>query len=451
MGMGLQKLYSLDEELVQTIIKKVSELTQSGELEKGIKTEYFKILDLYRSRYIFPTESGMPVYLAIKTPAVTYLKGEVKLVPGKTSEPTAEFESVSVTNYKKLIHTGVKSELTEKFHGVGIETSVHVAVPVRGEVSYRKGQVLLTMKQTKEPEFQREHPIIELEVLPFTTSQPLSELEVLSKGRNVKIIRSRNPEIKKEIDVGKPVGLDMLVKIETEELPLDTYSFFEELKISTPIITGGLLTLPITPIRKTKLKVLLNPTISETKEVDLYLTVGLGSLEGKQSQSTIKILNEEVEEKIERACEKYAPESIQECKSEMYEWEKRKDSSIVQFCKEEESYRNTMIQQQQQQQQMSLKYYQQQSVTQQQQQQQMNLKNNQQQQIHQECLSERHLCNVEKKWCIEKLEKERLPREEAERICEKKLVFCTMKSQSRQVLKTALRSVEKGTALSVSL
>merc|ERR1712042_172969 len=438
--MGLQKLYSLDEELVQTIIKKVSELTQSGELEKGIKTEYFKILDLYRSRYIFPTESGMPVYLAIKTPAVTYLKGEVKLVPGKTSEPTAEFESVSVTNHKKLIHAGVKSELTKTFYGVGIETSAHVAIPVRGEVSYRKGQVLLTMKQTKEPELQKEHPIFEFEVLPFTTYQSFSEYEFLSKGVNVKTIRSKNPEIKKEITVGKPIGLDLLVKIETEELPLDTYKLYEDLKTNTPIIAGGLLTLPITPIRKTKLKVLFNPTTSETKEVDLYRTVGLGSLESKQSHSTIKILNEEIEEKIEKACEKYAPESIQECKSEMYEWEKRKDSSIVQFCKEEESYRNTMIQQQQQQQQMSLKYYQQQSVTQQ-----------QQQQIHQECLSERHLCKVEKKWCIEKLEKERLPREEAERICEKKLVFCTMKSQSRQVLKTALRSVEKGTALSVSL
>merc|ERR1711872_641193 len=417
-------------------------------LEKGIKTEYFKILDLYRSRYIFPTESGMPVYLAIKTPAVTYLKGEVKLVPGKTSEPTAEFESVSVTNYKKLIHTGVKSELTEKFHGVGIETSVHVVVPVRGEVSYREGQVLLTMKQTKEPEFQREHPIIEFEVLPFTTSQPLSELEVLSKGRNVKIIRSRNPEIKKEIDVGKPVGLDMLVKIETEELPLDIYRLYEDLKTNTPIIAGGLLTLPITPIRKTKLKVLFNPTTSETKEVDLYLTVGLGSLEGKQGQSTIKILNEEVKNKIERACEKYAPESIQECKSEMYEWEKRKDSSIVQFCREEETIRIKMIQQQQQQQQKmsfknKLRHYHHQPLKQQQQQQQQQDQQQQQfqhqwvQQIHQECLSERHLCKVEKKWCIEKLEKERLPREEAERICEKKLVFCTMKSQSRQVLKTA--------------
>merc|ERR1712042_287381 len=449
--MGLQKLYSLDEEFVQIIIRKISELSKMGELEKGVKTESFKILDLFRTKYILPTESGMPVYLAIKTPAVTYLKGELKLVPRKTIEPTVEFESVSVTNYKKLIHAGVKSELTKTFYGVGIETSAHVAIPVRGEVSYRKGQVLLTMKQTKEPELQKEHPIFEFEVLPFTTYQSFSEYEFLSKGENVKTIRSKNPEIKKEITVGKPIGLDLLVKIETEELPLDTYKLYEDLKTNTPIIAGGLLTLPITPIRKTKLKVLFNPTTSETKEVDLYLTVGLGSLESKQSHSTIKILNEEIEEKIEKACEKYAPESIQECKSEMYEWEKRKDSSIVQFCKEEESYRNTMIQQQQQQQQMSLKYKQQQSVTQQ----QMNLKNNQQQQqqqqIHQECLSERHLCKVEKKWCIEKLEKERLPREEAERICEKKLVFCTMKSQSRQVLKTALRSVEKGTALSVSL
>merc|ERR1712228_798397 len=128
----------------------------------------------------------------------------------------------------------------------------------------------------------------------------------------------------------------------------------------------------------------------------------------------------------------YAPESVQQCKSEMYEWEKKQDSSIVQFCKEEEKYMNLKVQQQQQQQQQ---HYQQQWYK----------------QLHQECLSERHLCKVEKKWCIEKLEKERLPRVEAERICEKKLVFCTMKSQSRQVLKAALRSVEKGTALSVSL
>merc|ERR1711915_362057 len=260
----------------------------------------------------------------------------------------------------------------------------------------------------------------------FTTSQRLSELEVLSKGRYVKTIRSRIPEIKKEVNVGKPFGLDMKLKIATEELPLDTYKLWEELRTTAPIIAGGLLTLPITTIRRTKLQVVFTPTTSEVKELDLYFTVGVGSLESKTKQATIKILDEEVKEKIERACEEYAPESVQQCKSEMYEWEKKQDSSIVQFCKEEEKYMNLKVQQQ---------HYQQQWYK----------------QLHQECLSERHLCKVEKKWCIEKLEKERLPRVEAERICEKKLVFCTMKSQSRQVLKTALGRVEHGASLSLSL
>merc|ERR1711915_187462 len=262
----------------------------------------------------------------------------------------------------------------------------------------------------------------------FTTSQRLSELEVLSKGRYVKTIRSRIPEIKKEVNVGKPFGLDMKLKIATEELPLDTYKLWEELRTTAPIIAGGLLTLPITTIRKTKLQVVFTPTTSEVKELDLYFTVGVGSLESKTKQATIKILDEEVKEKIERACEEYAPESVQQCKSELYEWEKKQDSSIVQFCKEEEKYMNLKVQQQQQQQQQQLF-----------------------KQIHQECLSERHLCKVEKKWCIEKLEKERLPRVEAERICEKRLVFCTMKSQARQVLKTALGRVEHGASLSLSL
>merc|ERR1712121_173884 len=193
-------------------------------------------------------------------------------------------------------------------------------------------------------------------------------------------------------------------------------------------IAGGLLTLPVTTIKKTKIQVLFNPTTSETKALELYATVGIGSLEGQNKQPVIRILNEKIEEKIEEACAKYAPRTIEQCKSEMYEWENRKDSSIVQFCKEEEIHRNKMLKQQQ-------VIYQQQ----------------QQQQLQEECVSERHLCKIGKKFCIEKLEKERLPREEAEHICEKELVFCTMKSQSRQMLKSTMNKIEKGTALSLSL
>merc|ERR1712126_415864 len=386
--MGLQKLYSVNEEIVQTIVDKTSEIIDNGELERGLRTEFFKILDLHRSNYIMPTESGMPVYLTLKTPTATQMKGEIKLSGKHTEQPGGEFSTVVVSNIKKLLHSGVKSELTKRFYGVGVETSMHVAVPVKGEVSYRKGQVQVTLKQTKETGFQREHSVLEFDVHTFTTSQSLSDFEVMSKGRNVKTIRTRESELKKEVNVGKPIGLDLKLKLETEEIPLNTYSTLEYLRMDG--VSGSILSL-INTIKRTKLQLLFSPSTSETKELDLHLNVGYGLMKNQQKQATIRILDEEVKERIERACQEFAPESVEKCKSEMYEWEKKQDSEVVQFCKEE------------------------------------------------------------KKWCIEKEEKDGLSRVESTRSCEKKLLFCTMKSQSRSILKTAIGKIETGSAVSVSL
>ena len=101
-----------------------------------------------------------------------------------------------VTSYKRQVHAGVMSSLTEKLHSVGVETSVHMALPIRGEVSYRKGQVHVTLKQTEEPEFLTEYPIFEFNVHPFTTSHPLSEFIGLSKGSYVKTIKTGSPNLK---------------------------------------------------------------------------------------------------------------------------------------------------------------------------------------------------------------------------------------------------------------
>merc|ERR1712168_274412 len=171
---------------------------------------------------------------------------------------------------------------------------------------------------------------------------------------------------------------------------------------------------------------------------------GYGNKSYKQKQATIRILNKEVEEKIQEACEEFAPESVSKCKSEMYEWERKQDSEIVQFCKEEEQTSGKLLKEQQQ-------MKQDQPHFDEQQQQRLHSKQMKvQQQLQEECLSERHLCKVEKKWCMEKQEKEGLPRTEAEHVCERKLVFCTMQSKSRHILKSALSRVENGTAISLS-
>merc|ERR1712168_1583890 len=48
-------------------------------------------------------------------------------------------------------------------------------------------------------------------------------------------------------------------------------------------------------------------------------------------------------------------------------------------------------------------------------------------------------------------EKDGLSRVESTRSCEKKVLFCTMKSQSRSILKTAIGKIETGSAVSLSL
>jgi len=444
--LGLQKLYSIDDELVETIINKVvTEINEGNELKKGVEAEYFKILDLFGSEYIFPSESGMPVYLTIKNPLVTYNKGEIKLDISK-SQPSGEFRMTGVTNYKRQIHAGVMSSITEKFHSVGVETSVHLALPLRGEVSYRQGQVHVTLKQTEEPEYQTEHPILEFDVHPFTTAHPFSEFVGLSKGRYVKTIKSGNPELKKEVNIGKPLGLDIKLLVETEELPLDAYKLWEEFRTNVPVLIASPMPLPITSNKRTKIVVLQNPRTSEVKELDLYFTIGSGILKGQAKQAEIKIFDETVEKKIERVCEEYAPRSVEECKTEMLDWERKQESEVVQYCKIEHMVRQLKSQQQQQQYNQFM-----QPQHQYKQMMQQHYQTQQGQQLHEECLSERHLCKIERKWCIKKLEGERQTRHEAETTCDKKLVFCTMRYQSKQMIQSSLIQGQKGEAFSVSL
>merc|ERR1712212_414658 len=249
--------------------------------------------------------------------------------------------------------------------------------------------------------------------------------------------------------------------VESEELPLDAFKLWEEIKTNVPVFMASPVPLPITSNRRTKIVILQNPRTSEVKELDLHFTIGSGILQDISHQTKIKILSESVEEKIERVCEENAPRSVQECKSEMYDWQRQKDSEIVQYCKKEEMVRQNKIQQQQQQYRLAIQQQlqqqqqeQQQQLWQQQEQQHQEIFQKQQQmqqQLHEECLSESHLCMIERKWCIKKLDEERQSRQEAENTCDKKLVFCSMRFNSNQLIKSSLTHVEKGVSVSLSM
>merc|ERR1711962_1360830 len=217
--LGLQNLYSFDEKYATEIIREVTENMEryKEELERGMELEHLKVFDLYGHEAVYPTESGLQVYMQVRTPLVTFSKAEVKSESESESVtgPMVGMKLKSVTNFMRQVSAGVATSITgtPMIHGAGVQTSVHAVVPMRTEVSYRDGKIQVTLKQTEEPEYQREMPIVSYNVHPFTTSQSLTEDKPIIKGEELKTIKSRLPEREIEVSLPRELGVDMKLKM----------------------------------------------------------------------------------------------------------------------------------------------------------------------------------------------------------------------------------------------
>merc|ERR1719378_680607 len=323
----------------------------------------------------------------------------------------------------RQVSAGVATSITgtPMIHGAGVQTSVHVAVPVRVEVSYRDGKIQVTVKQTEEPEYQREMPIVSYNVHPFTTSQPITEDKPIIKGEELKTIKSRLPEREMEVSLPRELGIDMKLKMKTEESGFDIYKLFEAIKEES-------LPVPVHSNKRTSVTVYYNPRGSEVKEIDFFLGMSVAHKESKVSEIKMTGYSENVEEKVERICRRFAPENISSCKEELKQKERQPDSRTIEECNEEKKYKQQQhLKQQQQSQKMQqqvrsiVKSQQQQQLQQQEQalqQQQQRLQGRNQERSHEMCKSEKQLCKEEFKLCEKKMTEEGVSRSVAKTVCD---------------------------------
>merc|ERR1711962_1369740 len=438
--LGLQNLYSFDEKYATEIIREVTENMEryKEELERGMELEHLKVFDLYGHESLYPTESGPQVYMQVRNPLVTFSKAEVKSESESTSGPKIGMKLKSVSNFMRQVSAGVATSITgtPMIHGAGVQTSVHAVVPMRTEVSYRDGKIQVTLKQTEEPGYQREMPIVSYNVHPFTTSQSLAE---------DKPIKSRLPEREIEVSLPRELGIDMKLKMKTEESGLDIYKLFEAIKEDT-------LPVPVHSNKRTSVTVYYNPRASEVKEIDFFLGMSLASKESKVSEIKMTGYSENVEEKIERICKHYSPESISSCKEELKQKERQPDIQTIEECKVEKKYKQQQLLKQQQQcqkmqqqvrlisQSQQLQQLQQQEQALQQQQQRLQGRN------HEMCKSEKQLCKEEFKLCMKKMDGCPV----AKTVCDKVYDLCTLEQKSKKSIHEVLEHIEVGSAVGIS-
>jgi hypothetical protein len=75
------------------------------------------------------------------------------------------------------------------------------------------------------------------------------------------------------LDLGKKLGLSSKLIAESDAKFVDLYSYWEKVKQHSPVSVLSLGLLP-SSIRKTSVKIVYNPTESETKEFSLKFSLG---------------------------------------------------------------------------------------------------------------------------------------------------------------------------------
>merc|ERR1719474_2640521 len=201
---------------------------------------------------------------------VVALKGETEMeleqIRGLKVPKTVKAKVVPAINMKFEMNMGVISPFTQEIIGTGLTIGGHLITPLEMSVARHENQVALNIKVTKE--IQRELCMFHAAVTPFNSKKNLRVLAPISKAVSMKPILSVVPLKKLNMNIGAPLDIDARIIAESDATYSDIYSYVEKIRQHNPISMVHTALLPST-IRRSSIKVVFNPQLSKTKEVNI--------------------------------------------------------------------------------------------------------------------------------------------------------------------------------------
>ena len=274
---GLHRLFSFDLNTFDKLMERITLETVDALLEeKKYSGNFLKIMDTSGHNAIIPTECGLPLYVSHKTPIVVSGKSSLNIKLKNTKEGEATVTLLPVINYKLTSEAGVYSPFTKRFLGTGVDTSLHLTLPISAEMDIRDKQFSITLKTPLDEENQKEKPVLHLVVTPYTHSHDMTSpsLVPMSKSSDVKIIQSKSM-VKKEYQIGQPLGLSFKVNIEAEKSNTEVSSFLRNMFNRNPASLLAL-ALPLKTVTAQSISLVYSPRHSTTKAASFVFSSGTG-------------------------------------------------------------------------------------------------------------------------------------------------------------------------------
>merc|ERR1711962_418397 len=297
-------------------------------------------------------------------------------------------------------------------------------------------------------EHQKELPVVIYDVLPFTTAQSLVDWKPMARGEELKAIKSKNPEIKRETSLNRYLGVDLRIKEVSEDRNIDIYQLWHDLRHHVPTFMSSL-PLPMADCKRSTVSITYHPETSDIKEVDFFIGAGTAFKESLVSEITGTW---NIEEKIEKICSKFFPKDVSSCESSLKEKLQQYDPEIRRECEKSKVYKQQQQQKHQQQYQQLQQQHQKVSQLYQQQQQQQ-----QQQQLplqsqfnEKKCMEEKQLIKEEYKLCMQKLSEEGKSSTESRRYCSRVHSMSKLSQRSQECLQETVEKLIQGSAASIS-
>jgi thioredoxin 1 len=263
-NMGYEYGLELTADTFFTMLESISQGNVVAKLNEGIETNIIAAANLFSMSVYRPTEAGIYMIARHDLPSVLAAKASLKYADAQGVKVTASF--VPLWNIKMQSYSSVISPFNKEIVASGVSSAVHIAAPLEGEVTARKGELDIVFR------FPREtlHRTISVEaisafVMPFTLRRTIGALD-------------QAPELK-EIVSGEPLKRyskqsNGLVygefKFESDNKFIDFYSYWEKIR-QTNIAAYPEVIPFLSSVRKSSVTVILDPIKCEMKEVSLKL------------------------------------------------------------------------------------------------------------------------------------------------------------------------------------
>ena len=406
----LQRFFSVDSDYFQQVAREMAEeMSQQG----AVKKEKTKVLDLSYHQVILPSVTGLPLYYHHRVPLM--MSARTSLTTARAG--TLEMKIKPSLNYQQKTRVGTLCPFTQQYLGAGVETSLNITVPLRAELSLQNGQVSITLKTPGDAWSQRDKSVVQFKVNPYTFNEGLFDSHQ-QKKEQYKTIHTKSSKYQRQYEVGKPLGLDLKLKVDSEHEFADLASILSWLG-QHQTLTGLSLPLPLQSCRHHQVSLHYSPARSQTQEASLIFSLGYGSKQSLFGEPKVHFPLE-VRPDLERQCrQEISEEKWSQQQPEPEDSEDEEEERKYWREKSQDNYR-----------------------------QKLKAKLSEERRVYQ-CLTVKR-CDQEKSSCQSQLRSEHRPSDEIEAVCSQKKFQCVQQTKTAISSKSLLYKLRQGNSVTCS-